>query len=147
MLQGAGEAGTGIAELLAFAIASSTGQSLEQSRRRIFLVDHKGLVTAERARSEGDSMPHHKLPFAHPTPAGCPEGVDFTAIVEALRPSAIIGVSAQPGAFSEPVIRAMAKINARPVIFALSNPTSKSECTAEQAYTWTEGKAVFASGV
>ena len=67
-------------------------------------------------------------------------------IVEALKPSALIGVSAAAGAFTQPVLEAMARLNPRPIVFALSNPTSKAECTAEQAYAWSEGRAVFASG-
>jgi malate dehydrogenase (oxaloacetate-decarboxylating)(NADP+) len=84
----------------------------------------------------------HKLPYAHEHPP-LP---DFLAAVEALKPAAIIGVSGQPGTFSQPVLEAMAHLNERPIVFALSNPTSKAECTAEQAYTWTGGRAIFASG-
>jgi len=68
------------------------------------------------------------------------------APIERLKPGVIVGVSGQPQTFTQPVIEAMAKNNERPVVFALSNPTSKSECTAEQAYTWSEGRAIFASG-
>jgi len=63
-----------------------------------------------------------------------------------LHPTAILGLSGQPQTFTKSVVEAMAKINDRPVIFALSNPTSKAECTAEQAYQWSDGKAIFASG-
>ena len=87
-------------------------------------------------------LAEYKLPYAHDhSPAA-----DLLAAVESLRPTAIVGVSAQPRTFTEPVIRAMARINARPLIFPLSNPTSKSECTALEAYQWSEGRAVFASG-
>ena len=83
-----------------------------------------------------------KLRYAHdhePLP-------DLLSAIEALKPSFLIGASKAPGAFNQPVIEAMARINERPVIYALSNPTSKSECTAEQAYTWSQGRAIFASG-
>ena len=87
-------------------------------------------------------LAHHKQPFAHDAaPAG-----DLLAAVEALRPTALIGVSGQPMAFHEQVIAAMTRHNQRPIVFALSNPTSKAECTARQAYEWSDGRAVFASG-
>jgi len=71
---------------------------------------------------------------------------DFLAAVKALKPTAIIGVGATPGMFTREIIEEMTRLNERPIVFALSNPTSKSECTAEQAYTWSGGKALFASG-
>ena len=71
---------------------------------------------------------------------------DLLEAVETLKPNTLIGVSGMPGTFTEPVLGAMADLNRRPVIFALSNPTSRCECTAEQAYTWTQGKAIFDSG-
>jgi malate dehydrogenase (oxaloacetate-decarboxylating)(NADP+) len=70
----------------------------------------------------------------------------LSAAVEALRPTALIGASGQPGTFNQAVLQAMAQWNDRPIVFALSNPTSKAECTAEQAYTWTQGRGIFASG-
>jgi malate dehydrogenase (oxaloacetate-decarboxylating)(NADP+) len=84
----------------------------------------------------------HKLPYAHDH-AAMP---DLLTAIEALKPTVLIGVSGTPSSFTEPVVKAMGRLNASPVIFALSNPTSKAECTAEQAYTWTEGRAIFASG-
>jgi malate dehydrogenase (oxaloacetate-decarboxylating)(NADP+) len=107
------------------------------ARRRCWFVDSKGLIV----RGRTDLVPH-KRPYAH-------EGdraPDLLAAVERLKPNAIIGVSGTAGAFTRPVVEAMARFNERPIIFALSNPTSKSECTAEEAYTWSNGRALFASG-
>ncbi len=93
-------------------------------------------------RLTGTDLADHKLHFAHDHPPVS----DLLEAVETLKPNTLIGVSGMPGTFTEPVLSAMADLNRRPVIFALSNPTSRCECTAEQAYTWTQGKAIFASG-
>ncbi|MDQ8153390.1 MAG: NAD-dependent malic enzyme [Gemmatimonadota bacterium] len=133
---GAGEAGVGICDLIVQALMAE-GVSEADARAKCWLVDSHGLVTKHRT-----DLAEHKLPYAHdhaPVP-------DLLAAVEALKPTALIGVSGTPQAFTEDVVKAMGRLNARPVIFALSNPTSKAECTAEQAYTWTEGRAIFASG-
>lgn len=132
---GAGEAGTGIADLIVAALIDE-GLTLEAACQRCWFVDSQGLVVSGRTLAE------HKRPYAHehePVP-------DFEKAIEALRPSAIVGVSGRPGMFTRPALAAMARINERPIVFALSNPTSKSECTAEEAYGWTGGRAVFASG-
>lgn len=133
---GAGASAAGVATLIVSAMVRQ-GLPEPEARRRIWLVDSQGLVTADRA-----DLPDHKRPFAHPHP---PIG-DFLTAVETLMPTGIIGLSTQRGAFSEPIVRALAAINQRPIVFALSNPTSSSECTAEQAYGWTGGRALFASG-
>jgi malate dehydrogenase (oxaloacetate-decarboxylating)(NADP+) len=156
LFNGAGEAGVGIADLIAYSIHLRTGRTIEAARSQIWLVDTKGLITKERLSIEGESMAHHKTPYAHPAPPLAPEDENanksggeipsFAANVRRVRPTAIIGVSAQAGTFNEEVVRAMASLNKRPVVFALSNPTSKAECTAQQALTWTDGAAVFASG-
>jgi malate dehydrogenase (oxaloacetate-decarboxylating)(NADP+) len=133
---GAGEAGTGIADLVVAALVRE-GVPEAEARRRCWFVDSQGLVVKSRA----DLAPH-KRPYAQEHAAV----TDLLAAVNAVRPSAIIGVSGQPQTFTREVVEAMSLINQRPIVFALSNPTSKSECTAEQAYEWSRGSAVFASG-
>jgi malate dehydrogenase (oxaloacetate-decarboxylating)(NADP+) len=133
---GAGEAGTGIADLYVEA-ARATGFTADQARKRCWFVDSKGLVV----KSRGD-LAEHKLPYAHEY-AFIPS---LEEAVRTLKPTALIGVSGMPQKFTREIIEAMSTINERPIIFALSNPTSKSECTAEQAYTWSGGRAIFASG-
>ena len=133
---GAGEAGTGIADLVVAAMEAE-GLPAREARQRCWFVDSKGLVTSGR-----NDLAAHKRPYAHDH---VPVGALVTAI-EALRPTALIGASGQPQTFTGPVLQAMATLNERPVIFALSNPTTRSECTAEQAYAATGGRAIFASG-
>lgn len=133
---GAGEAGCGIANLLADALIDD-GLSREDALAHCYLFDSKGLVT--KARTD---LAAHKQPFA----VDAPDTASFLEAVKTLKPTAIIGVAGQPQTFTKEVLEEMAKLNERPIIFALSNPTSKAECTAEQAYTATKGKALFASG-
>jgi malate dehydrogenase (oxaloacetate-decarboxylating)(NADP+) len=113
------------------------GMQLDQARRNCWLVDSKGLVVKSRK-----DLAHHKLNYAHDHPPV----VDFLEAVRMLKPTAIIGVSAVGGTFTRAIIEEMAKLNERPIIFALSNPTSQSECTAEEAYRWSGGRALFACG-
>ncbi len=133
---GAGEAGIGIAELVTAALRAE-GLSDAAARRRCWLIDSQGLVTAGR-----DGLGEHKSRFAHEHPPLR----DLHSIVQALRPTALIGVCGRPQSFTEPVVRALAALHERPLVFALSNPTASAECTAEQAYAWSDGRAVFASG-
>ena len=137
LFYGAGEAGTGIGELLARALHDE-GMPEAEARARCWFFDSKGLVVAGRA----DTLADHKKPFAH-VAAGT---TDFMEAVRMLRPTALIGVAGAGPAFTREIIELMAEINPRPVIFALSNPTSKAECTATEAYTWSGGRAIFASG-
>ena len=133
---GAGEAATGIADLVVSAMVAQ-GCPEPEARRRNWLVDSRGLVVRSRA-----DLAEHKLPYAHDhAPVS-----DFATAIRTLRPTAIIGVAAVGGAFSPNVLQAMAELNARPIVFALSNPTSKAECTAEEAYRHTGGQALFACG-
>ncbi len=136
LFQGAGEAATGIADL---AVAAMIEEGLDPAaaRRRCWLFDSHGLVVGQRT-----DLAEHKRPYAHDhSPMG-----SLLDAVNALRPTAIIGVAAVPNAFTEPIVRALAAFNRRPIVFALSNPTSKTECTPEQAYRWTDGRALYASG-
>ncbi len=134
---GAGEAGTGIADLFT-AAAIDAGLSEQDARERCWFVDSQGLVVKQREAS----LAHHKLPYAHEHPPL----ETLAEAVETLRPTALIGVSGTPGKFTPEIIAQMAAFNERPVIFALSNPTSKAECTAEAAYQASGGRAIFASG-
>ena len=133
---GAGEAGIGIGDLTVSAMVSE-GLSEQEARERCWFVDSKGLVV----KSRGDLV-EHKLPYAHDRE----HLPDLLSAIEAIEPQAIIGVSGRPATFTKPVLEAMAKINSRPIVFALSNPTANSECTAEEAYEHTQGRAIFASG-
>jgi malate dehydrogenase (oxaloacetate-decarboxylating)(NADP+) len=133
---GAGEAGIGTADAFVAALVDE-GIALEDARKRCCFVDTQGLLTSNR-----ENIAHHKQRFARDMPF-----IDnFLDAVKTLKPTAILGLSGQPGSFSQEIIEAMAEINKRPIIFALSNPTSKAECTAEQVYRWTKGQGIFASG-
>ena len=133
---GAGEAATGIADLVVSAMVAE-GASEADALRRTWLVDSRGLVVKSRS-----GLTEHKLRYAHDyAPIG-----DFLTAIEALKPTAIIGVAAVGGAFTPEVLQAMARLNERPIVFALSNPTSKAECSAEEAYRHTGGRALFACG-
>ena len=133
---GAGSAATGIADLVARAMTEE-GLDLASARARIALVDSKGLVTRDRT-----GLAAHKVPYA----IDAAPQADLLGAVKALAPTTLVGVSAVPHTFDEPVLRAMAAANDRPIVFALSNPTSRAECTAEEAYRFTAGRAIFASG-
>jgi len=133
---GAGEAGIGIADTFVAALAEE-GIPTTEARERCWFVDSQGLLVAGR-----ETIAPHKQRYAREQPPI----KDFLEAVNTLKPTAILGLSGQPGTFTQEIIEAMAEINERPIIFALSNPTSKAECTAKQAYGWTNGRAVFASG-
>jgi malate dehydrogenase (oxaloacetate-decarboxylating)(NADP+) len=133
---GAGEAATGIADLVVSAMMAQ-GASEAEAVRRNWLVDSRGLVVKDRP-----GLTEHKLRYAHDqTPIG-----DFLTAIQTLKPTAIIGVAAVGGAFTPEVLQTMARINDQPIVFALSNPTSKAECSAEEAYRHTGGRALFACG-
>ena len=133
---GAGSAGTGIAELISQAMARA-GMDIHEARRRNALFDVKGLLVTSR-----NDLADFQRPFAQDRPPVS----TFIETVKALKPTGIIGVSGIPKLFTREVIETMAELNQRPIIFPYSNPTSRSECSAEEAYRWSDGRAIFASG-
>jgi len=133
---GAGEAGLGIAENIVNVLVGD-GLTPAEARQRCWFVDSKGLIVKGR-----EALSEHKLHYAHDH-APC---ADLLAAVQALKPTMLLGASGQAKTFTREIVELMGRYNERPVVFALSNPTSRAECTAEEAYTWTNGRAVFASG-
>jgi malate dehydrogenase (oxaloacetate-decarboxylating)(NADP+) len=134
---GAGSAAIGLADLICSAMAQQ-GMKLDAARSRVCLFDVNGLLEDSRK-----DLFDFQRPYVHRhTPTR-----DFVAAIESIKPTTIIGVSTVGGLFTQKVIETMSRINERPVIFALSNPTDHAECTPEQAYTWSKGKAIYAAGV
>jgi len=134
---GAGEAGTGIADLFVEALGQE-GVAAEDARRRCVFVDSQGMVV----RGRPGRLAHHKAPYAHDMPFV----PTLAEAVEVVKPTVLVGVSGTPRTFTREIVERMAALNERPIVFALSNPTSRAECTAEEAYGWSEGRALFASG-
>jgi malate dehydrogenase (oxaloacetate-decarboxylating)(NADP+) len=133
---GGGSAATGIAELISQAMTLE-GLDIDAARKRNTLFDVNGLMVKSRT----DLADFQKVFAIEHAPID-----KFVDAVRTLKPTAIIGVSTMPKLFNQPVIEAMSEINERPIIFPYSNPTSRSECTAEEAYRWSKGQAIFASG-
>jgi malate dehydrogenase (oxaloacetate-decarboxylating)(NADP+) len=134
---GAGSAGIGLANLLCSALVAQ-GMTLKDAQSRVHMFDVNGLLEPSRK-----DLVDFQKPYAHqhaPTK-------EFVVAIDNIKPTTIIGVSTIGGAFTRKVVDAMSRINERPVILALSNPTEHAECTAEQAYTWSNGKAIYAAGV
>ncbi len=135
---GAGSAAVGIADMICAGIAEEHSMTTDEARRLVWMTDSRGLVTTQR---EG-TLAEHKLPYARdeaPAPT-------LLELVQRVKPTILIGASGHAHTFTRDVVEAMQQECERPVIFALSNPTSKAECSAEEAYGWTAGKAIFASG-
>jgi malate dehydrogenase (oxaloacetate-decarboxylating)(NADP+) len=134
---GAGSAGIGLANLLCSAMVKE-GLTLKQAQSQVYMFDINGLLESSRT-----DLADFQQPYAHqyaPTR-------DFVAAIESIKPTTIIGVSTVGGTFTQKVIEALSRTNKRPIVLALSNPTEHAECTPEQAYTWSKGKAIYAAGV
>ncbi len=146
LFAGAGASAQGISNLLVSAM-NEAGLPVDEARRRIWTVDSKGLVTADRPRLEGFKATYARQPEEVDGYDCRDRGrISLEEAVLNARPTILIGTSGTPGMFTETIVRAMAEINQRPMIFPLSNPTSKAECTAEQAVRWSEGRAIVATG-
>ena len=135
MFLGAGSAATGIGDLIVSAFMAN-GLSEEEARRNLWFVNSRGLVVKST-----ENLTSHIAGYAHDHPA-----MGFLSAINDIKPHILIGATGRPNTFTEEVIKTMARLNPTPTIFALSNPTSQAECTAEQAYRWSEGRAIFASG-
>lgn len=135
MFSGAGSASTGIGSLLSLAIQRE-GLSEKDANKRLFYIDSQGLVTKCRT-----DLAKHKQPFASVL-----SPMSFSEAVDKIKPDALIGATGTPGVFTQEIIESISRSHESPIVFALSNPTSNAECTAENAYTWSQGKAIFASG-
>ena len=135
MFLGAGSAATGIGDLMVSAFKEA-GLSKEDALKRLWFVDQEGLVVKSR-----DDLMVHNLPYAHEH-----EALDFVSAINEIKPHILIGATGAPGTFTQEVIEAMSALNERPASLALSIPTSRSELSAEQAYEWSKGKAIFTSG-
>jgi malate dehydrogenase (oxaloacetate-decarboxylating)(NADP+) len=137
MFAGAGSAGIGIANMIVEAMRAE-GLSENDARARIAMFDVHGLLDTTRS----DLDPSQRI-YAKDLPPSS----DLATSIKAFAPTVLIGVSTTPGLFTEAVVKAVAANTDRPIIFPLSNPTDKAECTPEQAFTWTDGKVLFAAGV
>ncbi len=136
LILGAGEAGMGIADQIVASMVKA-GLDKTEARRHCWFTDSKGLIVASR-----EGLAGHKKRYAHEHA----QSNDLLEIVQSIRPTGIIGVTGLPGLISRPIVEEMSRLNDRPLLFALSNPTSQAECTAEQAYTWSSCRGIFASG-
>jgi malate dehydrogenase (oxaloacetate-decarboxylating) len=146
VLGGAGASAQGIASLLESALRAA-GLSHEEARQRICMVDSRGLVTLARTQLE-DFKAAYAKPVAEVAAYTCrdPARITLEETIRNFAPTILVGTSGTAGLFSEAVVRAMADVNDRPIVFPLSNPTSKSECTAAEAIRWSDGRAIVATG-
>jgi len=143
---GAGASTHGIAALFVSALVEN-GLSTEEARGRVWTCDTKGLVLADRSGLEDFKALYARDREETNTWIVADRGrITLEETVANARPTILIGVSATPGTFTESIVRLMAKLNERPLVFPLSNPTSKSECTADDAIQWSDGRAIIATG-
>jgi len=137
VIAGAGTAGLGVANALKMGMVAQ-GLTEEDARSRIYLLDGQGLLGHTRSNTDVNQRPWVK----HDQP----DGTSLETLMETVKPSILLGLTGFPGVFTETAIRRMARYHKRPIVFPLSNPTSRAEATAEDIYKWTDGQAIFASG-
>jgi len=135
---GAGSAAVGIADMICAGIADEHSMTTDEARKLVWMCDSRGLVTSTRE----SGVEEHKIPYCRDEAAAA----ELLEVVERVKPTILIGASGHAHTFTHDVVKEMYKHCKQPVIFALSNPTTKAECTAEEAYGWTDGNAIFASG-
>ncbi|EDQ87574.1 uncharacterized protein MONBRDRAFT_33221 [Monosiga brevicollis MX1] len=139
---GAGSAGLGVCNMISDAMERQ-GLSRQEALNRFWLVDENGLLTARRM----DKLAQGQIPFArYDSPSLDLDGASLKEVVDGVQPTILLGLSGVGGLFTEEVVKSMATHVEHPVIFAMSNPTNLSECTAEQVFEWTDGRVTFASG-
>ena len=141
---GAGAAATGIARLVRAALVEA-GADADEIRRSLILLDSKGLLGLERPGLDDDKR-EFALNAAELASLGLAAGADLLRVVQAVRPAILIGTTATPSTFTEPIVRAMAETCPHPIILPLSNPTSRCEATPAQVLAWTDGHALVATG-
>jgi malic enzyme len=140
VIAGAGSAGIGIGQVLYQAMLEQ-GCSPEKARNAFYVCDNHGLLGTERI----DSLTPEQAEFARSEEEQV-NGLSLLEVIQKVKPDIFLGVTAVGGLFTEELVREMASHVERPIIFPLSNPTTKAECTAEQAFEWTDGRCIFASG-
>ncbi|WP_255032500.1 MULTISPECIES: NAD-dependent malic enzyme [unclassified Rhodococcus (in: high G+C Gram-positive bacteria)] len=140
---GAGTAGTGMADQISAAMVAD-GLTPEQARSRVWLIDINGLITDDMT-----ALPDYQQPYARPAGemSGGGKGMDLLSVVEAVRPTILIGTSTVAGAFTEEVVRALCAGVKRPILLPLSNPTSRIEVSPRDAVVWSDGAALVATGI
>ncbi|KUM63171.1 hypothetical protein ACN42_g3927 [Penicillium freii] len=142
VLFGSGTAGTGIADQISDTIATETRKSKDEASKQIWCIDKPGLLV----KSLGDKLTEGQKSFARDDDGWPEDDRDLLSVIKKVHPHVLIGTSTKPGAFTEDIVRAMARKVERPIIFPLSNPTRLHEAKPADLYEWTDGRALVATG-